>query len=261
MRPVGISKVFGLALGAALLGILSTTAAPVQNRAEVRAVRGTANYSTDRGANWKKLNVGTRLGEHSVVRTQPGSTVDLFLGDNGPVLRVMEDSTLGIDRLSSENMGGGEKIIETQLDLRSGRILGNVKKLAAASKYEVKTPLGVAGIRGTRYDIRADGTVAVTEGTVVVVYIVGGQPTTVTVPAGYMSTAPGTPGAPVQPVALTPEQIAIINNNIPTLGGGGENPENLPTSILTVTTIEAPQNGDPINGTSSPFRIQQPPAD
>lgn len=247
MRPVGISKVFGLALAAALLGIVATEAAPVQNRAEVRAVRGTANYSTDRGANWKKLNVGTRLGEHSVVRTAPGSTVDLFLGDNGPVVRVTEDSTLGIDRLNSENMGGGEKVIETQLDLRSGRILGNVKKLAAASKYEVKTPVGVAGIRGTKYDIRADGTVAVTEGTVVVVYIVGGQPTTVTVPAGFVSHPPTTPGAQVQPTALTPQQITEINNNLPGTGSGPTGV--LPTNILTVTPIEAPQLGDPINNT------------
>lgn len=255
MRPFGISKVFGLAIAAALLGLVASEAAPVQNRAEVRAVRGTANYSTDRGANWKKLNVGTRLGEHSILRTAPGSTVDLFLGDNGPVVRVTEDTTLGIDRLNSENMGGGEKVIETQLDLRSGRILGNVKKLAAASKYEVKTPVGVAGIRGTKYDIRADGTVAVTEGTVVVVYIVGGQPTTVTVPAGFVAHPPTAPGGQVQPEALTPEQIAEINGNIPSTGVG--TPETgVPTNILTVTPIEEPQR-DPINNTpeeeASPF--------
>jgi len=248
MRPVGFSKVFGLALGAALLGVLSSQAAPVQNRAEVRAVRGTANYSTDRGANWKKLNVGTRLGEHSVVRTSPGGQVDLFLGDNGPVVRVTEDTTMGIDKLTSETMGTGDKVIETQLDLRSGRILGNVKKLAAASKYEVKTPMGVAGIRGTRYDIRADGTVAVTEGTLVVVYIVGGQPTTVTVPAGNMVRPPTTPGAPVTPIALTPQQIADINNNIPAVTGAPVTGE-LPPSILTVAPFEEIQKGDPVKNT------------
>ena len=39
-----------------LLGILSTTsvAAAEQNRAVVRAVRGTATFSTVRGANWKR---------------------------------------------------------------------------------------------------------------------------------------------------------------------------------------------------------------
>ena len=247
MRPVGFSKVLGLALGAAVLGLLSSQAAPVQNRAEVRAVRGTANYSTDRGANWKKLNVGTRLGERSVVRTSPGAQVDLFLGDNGPVVRVTEDTTLGIDKLTSETMGTGDKVIETQLDLRSGRILGNVKKLAAASKYEVKTPMGVAGIRGTRYDIRADGTVAVTEGMVRVVYIVGGQPTTVDVPAGYLVRPPTTPGAPVQPIALTPQQIAEINGGIPGIGGRPQG--ELPPVILIIQPQEELQKGDPVKNT------------
>src|ERR1041385_5128315 len=160
MRPVGgISKLLGIAVAcAAFLSATSSQAAMEQNQAVVRGVRGTANYSNDRGGNWRKLNVGMKLGQNSVIRTAPGSTVDLFLGDNGPVVRVTEDTTMGIDRLSSDSVGG-ERIIETQLDLRNGRILGNVKHLAAASKYEVKTPQGVAGIRGTRYDIRADGSV------------------------------------------------------------------------------------------------------
>jgi len=44
-----------------------------------------------------------------------------------------------------------------------------VKKLSAASKYEVKTPKVVAAVRGTRYDITAEGEVVVAEGSVVVV--------------------------------------------------------------------------------------------
>jgi hypothetical protein len=42
-----------------------------------------------------------------------------------------------------------------------------VKKMSAASKYEVKIPNGVAGIRGTVYDISADGIVKVLSGSVV----------------------------------------------------------------------------------------------
>src|SRR5690606_22284182 len=135
----------------------------------------------------------------------PGSIVDLFLGENGPVVRVTEDTTVGIDRLTVDDLGA-EKIIETQLDLRSGRILGNVKKLAATSKYEVKTPQGVAGIRGTRYDISADGTVTVVEGQVVVVYIVEGQPVSVTVNAGQTARPPIRAGEPAR-LTQTPIEI------------------------------------------------------
>jgi hypothetical protein len=62
-------------------------------------------------------------------------------------------------------------VTETQLDLRAGKIFGNVKKMSAASKYEVKIPNGVAGIRGTIYQISADGVVQVLVGSVVIAYV------------------------------------------------------------------------------------------
>jgi hypothetical protein len=58
--------------------------------------------------------------------------------------------------------------------LKNGRILGSVKKMAAASKYEVKTPVGVAGIRGTEYDIDSRGKVTIVTGAAVVVYVING---------------------------------------------------------------------------------------
>src|SRR5687768_3818620 len=218
MRPVGaVSRILGFAVAvAALLSAATAQAAPEQNKAIVRTVRGTANYSTDRGANWRALKVGTALTQNSVVRTAPGSMVDLFLGDNGPVVRVTEDTTLGIDRLTIDRTGV-DKVIETQLDLRNGRILGDVKRLAAASKYEVKTPHGVAGIRGTRYDISADGTVKVVEGQVVVVYIVNGVASTATVNEGQMARPPVQGGGQVEVVAIPPAELAALRGEINTL--------------------------------------------
>src|SRR5688500_18386565 len=109
MRSVGaISKLLGFAVGLAAFASMSsvgTQAAPQENQAKVRAVRGSANFSTDRGANWKKLNVGANLNQNSVIRTAPGSYVDLFLGENGPVVRVTEDTTMGIDRLTIDKAG------------------------------------------------------------------------------------------------------------------------------------------------------------
>ncbi len=42
--------------------------------------------------------------------------------------------------------------------------------MSAASKYEVKIPNGVAGIRGTVFDISAEGVVKVLSGSVVLAY-------------------------------------------------------------------------------------------
>ena len=246
MRPVGrLSRLLGLAVAVGVFGGITAQAAPVQNKAVVRAVRGTANYSQDRGANWKKLNVGAQLSQNAVIRTAPGSIVDLFLGENGPVVRVTEDTTVGIDRLTIDDLGP-EKIIETQLDLRSGRILGSVKKLAAASKYEVKTPQGVAGIRGTRYDISADGTVSVLEGQVVVVYIVQGQPVSVTVNAGQTARPPIRAGEPARLTATPMEIQRRLNNEIDAIPVGPVTVEAGAVPVITFDLQEEP-NPDPVD--------------
>lgn len=247
MRPVGaVSRMLGFAVAcAAFLSAATVQAAPEMNKAVVRAVRGSANYSTDRGANWKTLKVGTSLNQNSVIRTAPGSQVDLFLNENGPVVRVMEGSTLGLDKLTIDRTGV-DNVIETQLDLRDGRILGNVKRLAAASKYEVKTPQGVAGIRGTRYDISADGTVTVVEGQVVVVYIVDGVASTATVNAGQTARPPTTRGGQVLVNPATPSLLNSVNAQIEEATTTVVTPPTGPTTVVVVEPIkEALQDGDP----------------
>lgn len=124
-----------------------------QGKAEVRAVRGaSAKYSSGGGV-WVPLKVGTVLKPGAIIQTGAETSVDLYLGANGPVLRVTPETTIALDRLSYADTGA-DQVIDTQLNLQSGRIVGNVKKLAAASQYQVKMPNGVAAIRGTDYDIR-----------------------------------------------------------------------------------------------------------
>jgi hypothetical protein len=240
----------GFAVACAAFLSASTQAAPEQNKAVVRAVRGSANYSTDRGANWRTLKVGTSLNQNSVVRTAPGSTVDLYMNENGPAVRITENTTLGIDRLTIDRTGV-DNVIETQLDLRNGRILGNVRKLAAASKYEVKTPQGVAGIRGTRYDISADGTVRVIEGQVVVVYIVNGVASTATVNAGQMSRPPVQGGGQVDVSPIPPTDITVVTSNLNDLQRNTERdvpPAGEAPIVVTVDPIkDGLVEGDPAN--------------
>src|SRR2546427_7517947 len=138
-------------------------------KAVVRSIRGSAQYAAEGGL-WLPLKVGQVLKPGSTVRTANDSQVDLFMDQNGPIVRLVENTTLGIDKLNFEPTGI-DTIIETQLDLKSGRILGIVKKMAATSKYEIKAPNGVAGIRGTEYDITATSVVRVVSGSLVVVYV------------------------------------------------------------------------------------------
>ena len=94
------------------------------------------------------------------------------------IVRLFENTVLQVDKLTSMETGAGT-VSETQLDLQRGRIFGNVKKMSAASRYEVKLPNGVAGIRGTIYTLSAEGVVQVLVGSVVIAYV-GADGNTVT---------------------------------------------------------------------------------
>ena len=66
------------------------------------------------------------------------------------VIRMERNTVLAIDKLSASNMGVNTTS-DTELDLRQGTIFGSVKKLSAASTYQIKTPNGMAAIRGTTF--------------------------------------------------------------------------------------------------------------
>jgi len=101
------------------------------------------------------------------------------------VVRIWQNSALGIDKLTSTDTGA-DVVTETQLDLRAGRVLDTVKKMNSASKYEIKLPNGVAGIRGTCYDLWANGLFRIGNGSGVISIIgADNQPNTKVVPGGY----------------------------------------------------------------------------
>ena len=170
--------------------------------ATVVRIKGPARYTTGNNT-WQKLTVGTVLKPGSVVQTgtAEGSYVDIVLAESDNtskaapavfqpiipssmalssssyqpsaaqnVVRLWQNTALGVDKLTTTQTGT-DPVTDTQLDLKMGRISGNVKKMSAASKYEVKLPNGVAGIRGTFFDIFAEGIVKCRIGSVVLAWV------------------------------------------------------------------------------------------
>jgi len=186
------------------VAMVSSIAAQTSSRgvAKVVQVKGGARYTTGNNV-WLPLRVGALLKPGTVIQTaEEGSFVDLALGDTeaplaypmpapsvstrpaspdtnarsyaptseANMVRLFENSVLAIDKLSSTTTGA-DVVTETQLDLQRGRMFGNVKKMSGASKYEVKMPNGVAGVRGTIYSLNAQGVVQVVVGSVVIAYV------------------------------------------------------------------------------------------
>jgi hypothetical protein len=183
--------------------MVSTLAAQSANEGAAKVVRikGQARYTTGNNV-WQPLKVGAVLSPGTIVQTstERGSYVDLVVGDGKAAvptttgyapyvpssmsangggysssaeqnsIRVFENTALGIDKLTSMQTGA-EQVTETQLDLKAGRIAGTVKKISPASKYEIKLPNGVAGVRGTVFDVTSDGLVRVLVGSMVLAWV------------------------------------------------------------------------------------------
>lgn len=237
--------------GAIALALVSTALSQgMDGAAKVIRVKGPARYTTGNNV-WQPLRAGDVLRAGTVIQTstEEGSYVDIVLGDGNAavpqpvtykpyipdsiaassmsfrpsseqnIVRIWGNSALGIDKLTSMQTGA-ETVSETQLDLKQGRITGNVKKMSAASKYEVKLPNGVAGVRGTTFDIQAIGIVKVYVGSMVVAWV---DPktqnvTTQTVMGGQAYDAPSNQLTPLTPAAMSElEELAgtlLVSPNI-----------------------------------------------
>lgn len=108
-----------------------------------------------------ELKNGDRVTETDTVATENGASVVLVF-QNGSTVRVAPSSRLKIEEFKMDPLGEGidlSKMTEepapsqTKLDLAFGEIVGDVKKLKGSSNYNIKTPVGAAGIRGTIYRI------------------------------------------------------------------------------------------------------------
>jgi hypothetical protein len=177
--------VLALVVGSATTALAANTR---QGYAIVRFVIGSPMVSKGGGA-WQKLERYMLVRAGDVIQTDAKSHADLMLGFNNGDIQVSPGSTLAIDKLLYTSTGL-EVIHDTQLNLREGVLYGNVDKMATGSKYEVKTPRGVAGIRGTSYRIAANGDIIVIEGVVVQSLVrPDGTIKTYTIMAGYVLVA------------------------------------------------------------------------
>ncbi len=178
-------------------------ASAIPGRAEVMKVVGKATATDAKGAS-KSITQGMVLGTGDTITTGAGSTVDLNLGLNGDYLRVDPDTSLKIDNLDIANVS--QRTVTTQLNVNRGGITGNVvNKLTLASKYEIKSASGVAGIRGTVYSMKTDGNgritrIVVTSGTVT--FIDRGVTITISADAGARAYTP-------PPAGTTPTQSLV----------------------------------------------------
>jgi hypothetical protein len=201
---------------AAVMLLSMTTQLPADTqpgKIQVVGLKGTASAFAV-GGSPAPIKMKDVFGPGTTVKTDKGSSVDLFFGKNIGTMRLEESGTLIIDKFTL-NETGADTVADIQLNLPEGTILGNVNKLSAASKYEIKVPRGVAGIRGTTLLASAAAYFVLLEGALVYVDVPpGGNPTPYTLQA-----PPPVYFSPLEGVKPAPEDL--INNVKLRLPGAG----------------------------------------
>ncbi len=131
--------------------LLKVTPAPVT----VTAVTGNVRYKSADGP-FQRLAAGAQLNGGENVLSGPRSSATYRFAD-GTALTQQASSKLSFGRLAAYGKTG---MVSTELSLESGRLEARAgKQLAPAGGFKVRTPVAVAGLRGTdfRLNLSEDG--------------------------------------------------------------------------------------------------------
>lgn len=150
----------------------STSANGAENHVLVTAVGGNVTYSTGGGA-FVPVPVGTHLHKGDVIKTGPSSHADLEVGHNVGVIQITPETTFGITEATVTDTPA-DTVSASEFDLSTGAIYAKINKLSKASRYEIRTPKGIAGVRGTTIFLTSNGDLTVGEGTAGIAYFGGG---------------------------------------------------------------------------------------
>lgn len=175
----------------------------------IKAVRVTGDVTRlDPSGVARPVTEGQALIESDTIVTGPDAGVVLVFM-NGSSVKLAPNSRLAIEEfkmdplaqdLAVATMKEEPSVSRTRLNLAYGDLVGNVKKLKSTSAFDVKTPVGAAGIRGTTFRIvlrfESDGRIAFTlstaEGRVV-----------------FSGTAPGPAAAAPSSTGAAPEEVEV----------------------------------------------------
>lgn len=151
MRIASVIFIFALILGAISIGFAENTS----RTATIIKLKGVAEIKTSKGP-WIPAKIGIVLNQGDIVRTKANSFAVLNLDGDAQTatVEVKENSQLRLAEIIEDKTAGTQN---TLLDLAVGEILIKAKKLhSERSKFEVKTPTSIVGVRGTTFSVAVE---------------------------------------------------------------------------------------------------------
>lgn len=127
----------------------------------VRTMTGRAEVKRSGRTDWRPIDGSMALKEGDTLRTGPAGKAELRMGE-GHRLSVREKTTLTV-------VSGG-KSLQYRFHVLAGRVRAFVHKLGPKGRFEIRTPLAVAAVRGTEFEMevfnRGTSRLSVVEGVV-----------------------------------------------------------------------------------------------
>lgn len=265
MKRIKIILVCGLVL--ALTGLTTLVVAAGAQRgtkAIVRSVVGTVTYQADGAGPFLPLKANMELSAKTVLKSGPGANAYLMVNGYTSTVKLGENTTVTLAVMEAMGPGYGADT-STDLKLDGGALLGQVKKLSANSEYRVVVPCGVAGVRGTDFQVtvtyqgNGNFTVVFTSVTGTIVCqvnlapgVMGQSKETLNTGESWTVTASGTTVLTVnQPQTLSAAALAALNQafgNFPTTPTGPTGNPSPPSPPQNIAPTTSPTGG---NNTSS----------
>ncbi len=140
---------------ALVCGLAGSSFAELERRtATITDIRGNVEVKISSGS-WEAAKVGMTLTEGDIIMTKSESSATLNLsGTEEASVSMKPNSQMTLAELMMDKVEGTQK---TLLDLALGEILIKTQKLhAKESKFEVKTPTSIVGVRGTTFSVAVE---------------------------------------------------------------------------------------------------------
>jgi hypothetical protein len=139
----------------AVFTVSSVFAAEMKRTAKIISFTGQPVVKTVSQKAWTPVVKDMILSEGDILKTDKTASARVNVDGNGEaaIVDVSPGSNLTFTQLLKDTDKGTEK---TLLDLALGEVLIKAEKLKGDSKFEVKTPTSVAGVRGTKFSVKVE---------------------------------------------------------------------------------------------------------
>lgn len=144
--------------------VRALVAQTIPGKAEVRATQGLVSYSDDDGTGMP-LKAGTILHPGTLIETESSGAADILFDGGAGLVRLSGKGTFRIDKLTMQRTREGD-IVDIQLTLSQGLLLGKTEKLLPGSHFEVTTAAGIASVHRGVFRLDATGKLEVADGSV-----------------------------------------------------------------------------------------------